>query len=200
MLQLPRSNPPNGPGQVANQFLSEQVVADALFPFRQNRAEVTFGNLLTVPAGQGLLYVQPVFVRAQGGESFPTLQRVLVSYGNEVAANTTLARSLADLFGDRDPGSDADHGPDRPDADRQPRVRRRWSGDVASLIGRGRQRLRGRPGRPARGRLRRLRCRRRPAAAPRCSGSRLPAGSARRRRAPGRRPRATAAPARAGVL
>ncbi|MCW2607113.1 MAG: hypothetical protein JWO60_1806 [Frankiales bacterium] len=104
VLQLPRTNPPNGPGQVANQFLSEQVVADALFPFRQNRAEVIFGNLLTVPAGQGLLYVQPVFVRAQGGESFPTLQRVLVSYGNEVAANTTLARSLADLFGGGTPG------------------------------------------------------------------------------------------------
>ena len=103
ILQLPRSNPPNGPGQVANQFLSEQVVADALFPFRQNRAEVTFGNLLTLPAGDGLLYVQPVFVRAQGGESFPTLQRVLVSFGNDVAANTTLARSLADLFGEPAP-------------------------------------------------------------------------------------------------
>ncbi|MCW2615802.1 MAG: hypothetical protein JWN08_2796 [Frankiales bacterium] len=100
VLQTPRGgNPPNGPGQVANQFVSEQVVADALFPFRQNRATVTFGNLLTLPAGGGLLYVQPVFVRAQGGESFPTLQRVLVSYGNEVAANTTLAGSLRDLFG-----------------------------------------------------------------------------------------------------
>jgi len=103
VLELPRSNPPNGPGQVANQFLSEQVVADALFPFRQNRAEVTFGNLLTLPAGDGLLYVQPVFVRAQGGESFPTLQRVLISFGNDVAANTTLARSLADLFGEPAP-------------------------------------------------------------------------------------------------
>ena len=99
VLQFPRQAPPNGPGQVANQFVSEQVVAESLFPFRQNRAEVTFGNLLTLPAGQGLLYVQPVYVRAQGGESFPTLQRVLVSYGNEVAANTSLARSLADLFG-----------------------------------------------------------------------------------------------------
>jgi hypothetical protein len=94
---------------VANQFVSEQVVAESLFPFRQNRADVTFGNLLTLPAGQGLLYVQPVYVRAAGGESFPTLQRVLVSYGNEVAANTTLARSLADLF-----GAPAPDGPDEP--------------------------------------------------------------------------------------
>ncbi len=104
VLEFPRQDPPNGPGQVANQFVSEQVVAESLFPFRQNRADVTFGNLLTLPAGQGLLYVQPVYVRAAGGESFPTLQRVLVSYGNEVAANTTLARSLADLFGAAAPG------------------------------------------------------------------------------------------------
>jgi uncharacterized membrane protein (UPF0182 family) len=138
ILQLPRSNPPNGPGQVANQFLSEQVVADALFPFRQNRATVTFGNLLTLPAGQGLLYVQPVFVRAQGGESFPTLQRVLVSYGNEVAANTTLARSLGDLFGapieeePETPGvpTTPDPAPTTPPAPGEPPA----AGDVASLI------------------------------------------------------------------
>jgi uncharacterized protein len=99
VLQVPRANPPNGPGQVANQFLSEQAVATSLFPFRQNRAEVTFGNLLTLPAANGLLYVQPVFVRAQSGESFPTLQRVLVSFGNEVAAGTSLSDSLTQLFG-----------------------------------------------------------------------------------------------------
>jgi uncharacterized membrane protein (UPF0182 family) len=134
VLQLPRSNPPNGPGQVANQFLSEQVVAESLFPFRQNRAEVTFGNLLTLPAGQGLLYVQPVFVRAQGGESFPTLQRVLVSYGNEVAANTTLARSLGDLFGARVPEEDPEDRPPSPTPTASPSPQPEISGDIASLI------------------------------------------------------------------
>jgi uncharacterized membrane protein (UPF0182 family) len=136
VLQLPRSNPPNGPGQVANQFLSEQVVAESLFPFRQNRAEVTFGNLLTLPAGQGLLYVQPVFVRAQGGESFPTLQRVLVSYGNEVAANTTLARSLADLFGARVPAEEepADDETPQPDASPPAMPDPEAGDDVSSLI------------------------------------------------------------------
>ena len=114
VLEFPRQDPPNGPGQVANQFVSEQVVAESLFPFRQNRADVTFGNLLTLPAGQGLLYVQPVYVRAAGGESFPTLQRVLVSYGNEVAANTTLARSLADLFGAAAPGGDSETPTEQP--------------------------------------------------------------------------------------
>ena len=140
VLEFPRQAPPNGPGQVANQFVSEQVVAESLFPFRQNRADVTFGNLLTLPAGQGLLYVQPVYVRAAGGESFPTLQRVLVSYGNEVAANTTLARSLADLFGA--PAPDEPDEPTEaadPDADRHRLAVPEPSappvpGDVASLV------------------------------------------------------------------
>jgi uncharacterized membrane protein (UPF0182 family) len=129
-------NAPNGPGQVANQFLSEPVVADALFPFRQNKATVTFGNLLTIPAGRGLLYVQPVFVRASGGESFPTLERVLVSYGNRVAANTTLAGSLADLFRNAPaeeptPGGTPSPRPTpSPGASPPPAV----AGDLASLI------------------------------------------------------------------
>ena len=133
VLQLPRNDPPNGPGQVANQFLSEQVVADALFPFRQNRAEVTFGNLLTLPAGGGLLYVQPVFVRAQGGESFPTLQRVLVSFGNDVAANTTLGRSLADLFGAPTPTTSPTASPS-PGASPAPSASPAPAGDLVSLI------------------------------------------------------------------
>jgi uncharacterized membrane protein (UPF0182 family) len=137
VLQVSRGNPPNGPGQVANQFLSEQVVADALFPFRQNRAEVTFGNLLTLPAGNGLLYVQPVFVRAQGGESFPTLQRVLVSFGNEVAAGTTLSASLADLFGAPPPEGtpdDPDDPPPDPTGSPSPEPTAPPSGDIAALI------------------------------------------------------------------
>lgn len=134
VLQLPRSNPPNGPGQVANQFVSEQVVAESLFPFRQNRATVTFGNLLTIPAGRGLLYVQPVFVRAQGGESFPTLQRVLVSYGNEVAANTTLAQSLADLFGTQAPDVEEPDTEPTPQPGASPSPQPSITGDVASLI------------------------------------------------------------------
>jgi uncharacterized membrane protein (UPF0182 family) len=140
VLEFPRQDPPNGPGQVANQFVSEQVVAESLFPFRQNRADVTFGNLLTLPAGQGLLYVQPVYVRAAGGESFPTLQRVLVSYGNEVAANTTLARSLADLFGVPAPGEPEEPpGPTTPNptgtaSPTAPPSAPPVPGDVASLV------------------------------------------------------------------
>ena len=97
VLELPNQNTP-GPNQVANQFITNSSVADALFTFRRNNSNVNFGNLLTLPLSGGLLYVQPVFVEAQGGVGFPTLQQVLVAYGDNVAAARTLPDALSQLL------------------------------------------------------------------------------------------------------
>ncbi|MDP9496986.1 MAG: UPF0182 family protein [Actinomycetota bacterium] len=98
VLQLPRGVTINGPGQVANEFLSNPAVADSLFALQRNGA-LTFGNLLTLPVGDGLLYVQPVFVQARSGaNAFPTLQRVIVSIGNQTASQPTLQQALDALF------------------------------------------------------------------------------------------------------
>ena len=98
VLNLDANDVP-GPGQVANQFLTNPQVAESLLALRRNGTNLTFGNLLTLPVGGGLLYVQPVFVRAQGGESFPTLQRVIVSFGTDTASEPTLPLALDALFG-----------------------------------------------------------------------------------------------------
>ncbi|MCW2716017.1 MAG: hypothetical protein JWN88_3064 [Frankiales bacterium] len=98
ILELEANDVP-GPGQVANQFLTNPQVAESLLALRRNGTNLTFGNLLTLPVGGGLLYVQPVFVRAQGGESFPTLQRVIVSFGTDTASEPTLPEALDSLFG-----------------------------------------------------------------------------------------------------
>ncbi len=98
VLELEANDVP-GPGQVANQFLTNPQVAESLLALRRNGTNLTFGNLLTLPVGGGLLYVQPVFVRAQGGESFPTLQRVIVSFGTDTASEPTLPEALDSLFG-----------------------------------------------------------------------------------------------------
>ena len=99
VLELEANDVP-GPGQVANQFLTNPQVAESLLALRRNGTNLTFGNLLTLPVGGGLLYVQPVFVRAQGGESFPTLQRVIVSFGTDTASEPTLPEALDSLFGE----------------------------------------------------------------------------------------------------
>jgi uncharacterized membrane protein (UPF0182 family) len=99
VLQLPKNSTSAGPSLVANQFLTDPGVSDALFRFRrQNNSEVNFGNLLTLPLKGGLLYVQPVYVQANGDVGYPTLQQVLVAYGSDVAAAPTLAEALRSLL------------------------------------------------------------------------------------------------------
>jgi hypothetical protein len=99
ILQVPRGTAINGPGQVANQFLSNPEVNAALFSLRSN-GTVTFGNLLTLPVADGLLYVQPVFVQARSGTTaFPTLQNVIVSFGSETVLRPSLSEALDALYG-----------------------------------------------------------------------------------------------------
>ena len=57
------------------------------------------GNLLTLPVGGGLLYLEPVYTQASQGVSYPLLQRVIVSFGDKIVFQNTLPEALDALFG-----------------------------------------------------------------------------------------------------
>ncbi|MEO6827024.1 MAG: UPF0182 family protein [Microbacteriaceae bacterium] len=99
LLSLPKDNPVPGPGQVQNTFSSDPTVSQALNLLRQGQTKVISGNLLTVPVGGGLLYVQPVYVRSTGETSYPLLQKILVAFGDKIAFEDTLDQALNTLFG-----------------------------------------------------------------------------------------------------
>ena len=109
MLSLPKSNSIPGPGQVQNSFTTDSKVSNLLNILRQGESEVISGNLLTLPVGGGLLYVQPVYVKAKSGTSFPILQKVLVSFGDQIAFEDTLDGALDALFAG-DSGANAGDG------------------------------------------------------------------------------------------
>src|SRR5690606_33236738 len=107
LLTLPEGDTIPAPGQAYAQFTSDTVVANELNLLQRGGAtEVIRGNLLTLPVGGGLLYVQPVYVAATGGTNFPLLRKVLVSFGDNIAFEDTLDAALDSLFGG-DSGADA---------------------------------------------------------------------------------------------
>ncbi|MEY3347294.1 MAG: hypothetical protein RIR40_1019 [Actinomycetota bacterium] len=100
VLQLQRSTNIAGPSQVASNFEANPTVALSLSLLRQGGSDVVLGNLLTVPAGGGLLYVQPVYVRATANTAaYPLLQKVLVSFGEKIGFDDTLRGALDQVFG-----------------------------------------------------------------------------------------------------
>lgn len=115
VLQLPRNTTIPGPGQVQNTFESNPNVAQQLTLLRGGGAQTNLGNLLTIPFAGGLIYVEPVYVQSAGGESYPILRRVLVSYGNQIGFAPTLEESLTEVFGQAaptQPDGDGDGGGD----------------------------------------------------------------------------------------
>ncbi|HET6753890.1 MAG TPA: UPF0182 family protein [Jiangellaceae bacterium] len=99
ILQLQSETQIDGPAQVANNFEANPAVAQELSLLRQGDADTVTGNLLTLPVGGGLLYVQPVYVqRASGEAAFPLLQKVLVSFGSQIGYADTLQEALDQIF------------------------------------------------------------------------------------------------------
>lgn len=98
VLQLPRNSVIPGPLQVQNTFESNPEVASQLSLLRRGGSEVELGNLLSLPVAGGFLYVEPVYVRASQ-DGYPLLQRVLVSFGQEVAFERNLSDALAKVLG-----------------------------------------------------------------------------------------------------
>ncbi len=90
----------NGPGQVANEFANNEEIQTELFPFKQSGAKITYGNMLTFPINDGLMYVQPVYVSRQVTDaSFPELRYVLAKFGDQVGFGKTFQAAVLDLFG-----------------------------------------------------------------------------------------------------
>lgn len=89
-----------GPSQTANAMTSDQKFADLVRPYlNQGSAKATYGNLLTLPMGSGLLYVMPIYTMREGGSgSYPTLQFVAVRFGDHVGIAATLQEALDQVF------------------------------------------------------------------------------------------------------
>ena len=98
VLELPSNQAVLGPGQVQGRFGSQSEIAQTITLLNSQGSQVRYGNLLTLPVGGGLLYIEPLYVEA-AGLPYPILQRVLVAFGDRVAFASSLTGALDTLFG-----------------------------------------------------------------------------------------------------
>jgi uncharacterized membrane protein (UPF0182 family) len=111
LLTLPKALNVPGPGLVQNNFNADSEVSRLLNILRQGSTTVLNGNLLTLPVGGGLLYVQPVYIKSTGETSYPLLKKVLVAFGDKIAFEDTLTAALDSLFGGNSGAVDGSTGP-----------------------------------------------------------------------------------------
>ena len=95
---LPRQTLAFGPTQIENRINQNTDISQQVSLWDQHGSQVIWGDLLVIPISTSLLYVQPLYLRAQGGK-IPEMKRVVVAYQGEVTMSETLDGALAELFG-----------------------------------------------------------------------------------------------------
>ncbi|MFC1931349.1 UPF0182 family protein [Chloroflexota bacterium] len=88
-----------GPSQIENRIGQDTVITEQLALWSRGGSQVIRGNLLLIPLGKSILYVEPVFLQAESG-GLPELKRVIVAAGEQISMKPTLMESIAAIFGD----------------------------------------------------------------------------------------------------
>lgn len=96
--EFPKQSLVYGPKQIVNRINQETDISQQITLWDQRGSSVIRGELLVIPIRESLIYVQPLYLRAEGG-SIPELKRVIVALENRVAMAETLDDALAALFG-----------------------------------------------------------------------------------------------------
>ena len=86
-----------GPRQIIARFSQDAEIARQVSLWDQRGSQVIQGNLLVIPIEEALLYIRPLYLRAESGR-IPELKRVIVAFENRIAMEETLEESIAQLF------------------------------------------------------------------------------------------------------
>jgi hypothetical protein len=84
----------DGPQQIESYVDQDTNISKDLSLWKTGGSDVIRGNLLVIPIEKSLLYVEPLFLRAQRG-AIPELKRVITFANGKIAMEPTLAEALA---------------------------------------------------------------------------------------------------------
>ena len=98
VYQFPKQSLVYGPMQITNRINQDTEIARQITLWSQSGSRVIRGELLVIPIEESLIYVQPIYLRAEGG-SIPELKRVVVAHQQRVVMAETLEEGLSIVFG-----------------------------------------------------------------------------------------------------
>jgi hypothetical protein len=98
LYKFPKDKLVYGPLQIEAKFDQDSEISQQLTLWSQQGSTVARGNLLVIPIGDSLIYIEPLYIQAEQGQ-LPELKRILVSDGERVVMEQDLGSALEALFG-----------------------------------------------------------------------------------------------------
>jgi uncharacterized membrane protein (UPF0182 family) len=102
LYQLPKERLILGPMQIEAMIDQNTLISEQLSLWDQKGSRVIRGDLIIIPIDNSFLYVEPMYLTAEG-TNIPQLKRVIVVSGNKVVMEPTLDQALQALFGTAQP-------------------------------------------------------------------------------------------------
>ena len=99
VYRFPKDRLVYGPKQIVARINQDTEISRQISLWDQRGSQVIQGTLLVIPIENSLIYVQPLYLRAESGK-IPELKRVIVAYENRIAMEETLDAALSKIFGD----------------------------------------------------------------------------------------------------
>jgi len=99
VYKLPKERLIYGPAQIEASIDQDPEISRQIALWDQRGSRVIRGNLMVIPVENSFLYVEPVFLLAEGVD-IPQLQRVIVAIGDDISMQPSLDQALFELFGD----------------------------------------------------------------------------------------------------
>ncbi len=97
LVQFPQDATVYGPLQIEKRINSDPEIAQIMSAWGSGESTIIRGNLITVPVGDSILYVEPIYVTA-GKNTFPELKMVVAAYDSKITIRPTLQQAVEALF------------------------------------------------------------------------------------------------------
>jgi len=98
VYNFPKQETIYGPEQIESRINQNTEISQQLSLWDQKGSSVYRGNLLVIPMGNSILYVEPMYLQADNSK-LPELKRVIAGFGNKTVMEKTLDEALIALFG-----------------------------------------------------------------------------------------------------
>lgn len=97
--RFPTDTTTNGPTQIQSRINQDSIVSAQFTLWSQAGSSVVRGNLLVLPMGDSILYVEPIFLRSTAS-AFPEFKRVILASQTRIAFADSIDQALSQILGE----------------------------------------------------------------------------------------------------
>lgn len=102
LYRFTNQTPIAGPQLMETNFNSTPAISNINRQYQNGQSDILVGNLLVIPIGQSVMYVEPLYLRSRtpGITGVPRLFRVVLALNDKVVVGETFRQALDELFGE----------------------------------------------------------------------------------------------------